>query len=221
MEEDYLKASRREAIFSWLLPILSFALFSNSFLFYLVNFNTLPLQDVILKLTHIAILFVSIFLYSIALRYRKECSQIIGFVNQLSWDILQMDNAREFRPMRNMVYLCIVLFRYCMCIGAFCGLAHYAIEPIFLGRLFFETFSPFGVIPLQVEAFFHILILCCQIVYCVNFFVIIFEPLLIYSISIRVLADQLRSFRVATVESEDKDRRRLKEIMRKCGEIRQ
>ena len=219
-EEDYLRTSRREAAFSWLVHLAIFLFLSNTFLFYLVHFDLLPLQDLLLKLTHIVNLFLSSVMFFITIRYRKEWSQIIRFANQLSWEILQMDNAREFRPMRNRVFLCIVAFRYFICIGALCGLLQYSMEPILHGRLFFGTFSPFGVVPLHVEACLHVAFLCCQIVYCVNFLVVIFEPLLIYSISFRVLADQLTNIRIVPLDLGE-EVHRLKDVIRKWAEIRQ
>ena len=218
MEEDYAMASRRETVFSWLLPIVCMLFMLDTFLYHLVNFNMLPLEYVLLKLSYICLLSTSVVVFFVTLRYRKEMSQIIRFTNQTSADILQMDNNTELRLLRNRFYLGIVVFHLFISILATLALMQYAIEPIFYGRLFLGTFRPFKVVPFPVEALAEFAILFCTLFYCANFAVFFFEPILIFATTFRGIAEKLQQLRTATKGTAQEDIDQFKAILAKLEE---
>lgn len=213
-------ASRRETVLSWLLPIVCILFLLDTFLYHMVNSSLLPFEYLLLKLSYISSLSICIVLYFVALRYRKEMSQIIHFANLLSGDILQMRNNTQFRLLRNRVYIGIVSFRFFIGFMANLALSQYVIEPIFCGRLFLGTFRPFNVVPFPVEALTEFVILLTILFYCANFAVFFFEPILIFALSFRVIAERLKQLRSTTKVTDKGDLDEFKAILTKLEETK-
>lgn len=213
-------ASRAEVAFSWIIPIVCSLFLCDTFLYNLVNFNILPFEYLLLKVTHIMMLFTTIVVFYVALRYRKVISEIICFSNKTSLDILHMDNGSPFRLMRNRVYLGLKVFHFCIYSVITLGLLQCALEPLWYGKLFFGTFSPFNVVPFPVEALAEFLILGCLLLYGSTFVVFFFEPILILAISFHVIAEELQGLRSNKKLTGKEDIDQFKAILRKHGGMR-
>lgn len=193
---------------------------TNTLLFHLVNYSSIPLEILILKLTHIFVIYVSVVIMGIGHKYRLELSMIIQFANEKSLEVLQSDQRMKYRQERNRVYLYVLMLRYSLIVGSVFGVLQYTMESVMTGELFFRMFLPPGV-PLFVQNVIVVVILIGNYAYAVNLFVIVCETFLVLATPLRMVADEVRKLRSSGTEfNEEAEEEKLKSYMREVQEIR-
>lgn len=192
-------------------------------IYQLIHSVETPIDIVVLKLTHVAILSIALNLVLLGRRYRREYSDLIAFVNHKSLAIVNHEQHLRFRPIRNKIYLGTSTIVSALVVGAFIAPLPYLLETIKTGRLYFSTWLPFDETPyswsVYLQCAVQLGIIYWMLSYGILFVVIIFEPILDMAVNFKLIAVSMKNLRRGPRVDEKRELQRLKELLREFNEL--
>lgn len=204
---------------------VSFLFIASAALYQVVHSPEIPLDVVLLKITHLMMLFIGFNMIYIGRMYRREFSELIRFVNFKSLEILKREDSLKFRPIRNRIYIITASIMIAMSTGAMLTPVPYLLETLSTGELYFNTILPLDNTPYSVAVYLQLagqlITIYWMLSYGILFLVVIFEPTLRLATSYRVIAADLRTLRNGEHFTEEGEFQRLRSLMMECNEIKE
>lgn len=204
------------------MTVVSFVFISSAVLFQILHITDRTVM--VLKITHMMMLFIGLNMVYIGRRYRGEYSQVLEYVNRKSLGILQRNDVLKFRVIRNKIYTMTLVILVLMSLAALLTPFPYILETIRTGRLYFGTLLPLDPTPYSLSVYIQcavqIFIIYWMLSYGMLFLAIIFEPILRLAICFQIIAKDLRGLRVGRNVNEDREYFRLMDIFKECDEVK-
>lgn len=222
--DAYKKASFLDKLFNNVMNLACLAFIITALLYQLANFTLVDMHYIVLKITHILMLFIGFNMVFIGTVYRSEFSQVIEYVNAKSKAVLEREDRLKFRPLRNKIYVTSTRILLAMSAGAFITPFPYLLETLRTGRLYFGTFLPFDQSPYSTSVYIQcavqLILIYWMLTYGMLFLAIIFEPVLQLGYCYKILAGDMRSIRKNGRKcQEDVEMNRLKSIVAEYNEV--
>ena len=204
------------------MSVVLFVFISSAVLFQIIHFTDRTVM--VLKITHMMMLFIGLNMIYIGRTYRREYSEVLEYVNQKSLEILERNNALKFRVIRNKIYTLTLVILVLMSLVAFLTPFPYILETIRTGSLYFGTLLPLDQTPYSFSVYIQcgvqVFLIYWMLAYGMLFLAIIFEPILRLAIGFQIIAEDLRSLRMGRNINEDAEFSRLMDILRECNEVK-
>lgn len=175
------------------------------------------------KFAYLATLYLGFFMLWQSMSRRKEASQLLTTLNEMSQINMAKANHLKYRPRRNRIYLVVFLIPSSFAVLALVPLP-ILIEPFRSGELYFKSAVPSGG-PFSavnyVEAVIYYLVFFIVYIFGMTYFGILLENYLQVVLNYSILADELRALRrPGKMVSEGEEYEKLRHSMIVCNDLK-
>lgn len=200
-------------------------LFSAALLHLIRHPDDMPPDVLVQKIVHIILMFFGMFMFFTSQQYRAEFSQVITAVNRKCLGILRRQDYLLHRPLRNRIYLSMVLLLLTTCVAGLCTPAFFVYDTFAHGELYFKNALPLDDTPYSWQVYVQTVLYVGTFYwiygFCTLFIVIVVEPFLRLAMNYRIIASDIRQLREGgrTEIAEAVELQKLKAIIMECNEI--
>lgn len=223
--EAAANASKFDKFICQLLPVISVMFFVSALAQHVIHPDAENQEVYIHKVAYLIMMTTGLIVPYISLRYPAEYSKIIDFVNRKSKECLTRADRLQIRPLRNRIYLFLILLIAASIPVVFFVSYPIVTETLLRGHLYFNTILPINSASNSPLLFLEFLLHFTCIFYVYGFgtvfLVMILEPYLRLAHCYQIMAKDVRELRRHGRRSDESSEfNKLVTIMKEYEEIR-